>query len=64
MLEYDQNKVLNLPELLIWDLPAFGQMNGGGLKEEESGVLRNSYKPVQTTPITAEVEAEAEGHGA
>jgi hypothetical protein len=34
--------------------------NGGGLKEEESGVLRNSYEPIQTTPITAEVEAEAE----
>ena len=37
--------------------------NGGGLKEEESGVLRNIYEPIQTTPITAEVEAEAERHG-
>jgi hypothetical protein len=39
--------------------------NGGGLKEEESGELRrNSYEPMlQTTSITAEVEAEAEGHG-
>jgi molybdopterin converting factor small subunit len=38
---------------------------GGGLKEEEeSGVLRrNSFEPIQTTSITAEVEAEAEGHG-